>query len=86
MAHIDTLSVYREYLTAGYTDTQSEAAVRALNASFDGVATKDDLTNAIEKLEKHLKIFFSYLVGGTLLIAYIIPITIAIVLRVCGIM
>ena len=48
MAHIDTLQVYKEYLSGGYTESQAITALKALNASFDGVATKEDL-NSLEK-------------------------------------
>lgn len=72
MAHIDTLQVYKEYIQAGYTESQATAAVKTLNASFDGVATKNDLNHLenkvdlkLDALEKDLKYFFiSFIVGS----------------------
>ncbi len=54
MTHIDTLEVYREYIAAGYTENQAVTAVKVLNASFNGVATKEDLNLLEEKLETRL--------------------------------
>ena len=84
MAHIDTLEMYQGYLQAGYTNTQAVAAVKALNASFDSVATKGDLKNAVENLEKDLKIFFVFLVLGSIVVTYIMPLFIPIILRSFG--
>ncbi len=51
MAHIDTLQTYKEYLNSGYTETQAITAVKALNASFDSVATKEDLNNLEKRID-----------------------------------
>ncbi len=69
MSHIDTLRVYKEYVKVGYSPDQAEAAVQALDYAIDGVATKSDLM----LLEKDLKIFFGYLVGGTFLVTLAFP-------------
>jgi hypothetical protein len=70
MSHIDTLQAYEDLVRSGIGEPQAKAQVHALNAAFDGVATKADL----QMLEKDLKIFFVYLVGGTLLVGLLIPI------------
>lgn len=51
MAHIDTLQVYKEYLAGGYTESQAITAVKALNASFDSVATKEDLHHLEKRID-----------------------------------
>jgi hypothetical protein len=51
-----------------------------LNASFDHVATKDDLAQGLAGLEKDLKIFFGYAIGGSLLTAFIFPTTVGLVI------
>lgn len=70
MAHIDTLQVYKEYLSGGYTESQAITAVKALNTSFDGVATKEDLNS----LEKRIDSKFNTIekIGGSCCIAIII--------------
>ena len=73
MSHIDTLAMYKEYLTNGYTESQAATAVNALNVSFDGIVTNEILTNALGKLEYDLKIFFLYLVGGAILTFFVLP-------------
>lgn len=84
MAHIDTLEMYREYLSAGYSENQAVAAVKALNSSFDGVATKQDLIilekdikadvrQQIKESEYSLKMFVASIVGGSLILGFILP-------------
>jgi hypothetical protein len=74
MSHIDTLQVYKEYIAAGYTEAQSSAAVKALNASFDSVVTKDELRSALKDLEKDLKFFILWVIGGAFAAAFLIPV------------
>ncbi len=84
MAHIDTLEMYREYLGAGYSEAQAVTAVKALNSSFDGVATKQDLSvlekdlknnvkQQIKRSEYSLKSFVAKLIFGSLILGFILP-------------
>lgn len=72
MSHIDTLKVYRQYVGAGYTDQQATCAVDALNSSFDGVATKDDL----KSLEKDINSKFNYVyaMGAAIFMICCVPV------------
>lgn len=58
MAHIDTLQTFDRLVASGFTPEQARAHSEILNASFDGVATKEDLQNSLQNLEKDLKYFF----------------------------
>ncbi len=76
MSHIDTLKEYKALLECGFPPSQAEGVIKQLNASFDNVVTQKDL----KILENDLKIFFSWIVGGTLILALIIPI----ISKLCG--
>jgi hypothetical protein len=92
MAHTDTLGMYKNYIAGGYSDEQATAAVQCLESSFNRVATKDDLNdlerdfnislhNGLNNLEKDLKIFLAYVLGGTLMVAFIVPLLIQAIVR-----
>jgi len=70
MQHTDTLKIYKLLLNGGFTESQAEAQINSMDISLDHVATRGDLLT----LEKDLKIFFAYLVGGTVLLAILLPV------------
>lgn len=76
MIHIDTLEVYKQALEAGNTEEQALFYVKSLNASFDTVVTEPYLRQELSNLENRLKIFFGYLVIGTIIGSLVIPILI----------
>lgn len=43
MSHINTLQVYEDLVKSGVSAEQAKAHVYALDTSFDGAATKEDL-------------------------------------------
>lgn len=58
MSHIDTLKMYKQHLEAGYSEEMALEAVYSLNNSFDGVATKSDINNAVKDLEYDMNLKF----------------------------
>lgn len=74
MSHIDTLQVYEDLKESGVSEKEAKAHVKALNASFDTVVTESNLKNELLNLEHRLKMFFVYLVGGSLLLTLFMPI------------
>jgi hypothetical protein len=72
-----TLKIYKEYLNGGFTSEEAESMVNSMELGLDGIATKNDL----KQLEGDLKIFFGYLVGGTVLVAIVLPLVIATVTK-----
>lgn len=74
MSHINTLRIYEDLITSGIPEKQAKAQVHAIENFITDLATKDDLSSVMKMLEKDLKIFFGYLVGGTIIIAILIPI------------
>ena len=81
MAHIDTLKAFRELVASGMPEKQAEAQVSVLDSSLrdatEDLATKKDL----EILEKDLKVFFGYTVGGSFLALFLAPLLIAVGLK-----
>lgn len=73
MAHIDTLKEYKTLIARGYSEEKAEAAVHLVENSVNDLVTKDILEISLNKLEKDLKIFFAYTLGGTLLTAILFP-------------
>ena len=95
MSHIDTLKTYEDLMASGVPSEQAKSHVHALNSSFDGVATKDDLnnlrsdftkdlTNMADRLESHLKIFFVYTIFGGIALTIIFPIILQLILKQFG--
>jgi len=84
MSNIDTLNAFDDLIMSGTPEGQARAQIKllceSLDKSLNKVATKDDLL----LLEKDLKIFFVYLVGGTILAAIILPIVAHIILKYFG--
>jgi hypothetical protein len=71
MTHsVDTLQVYEELTSSGFSEQQAKANIKAMGYFISDLATKTD----IRLLEKDLKIFFGYLVGGTIIVAVLIPV------------
>lgn len=70
MEHVNTLKAYKDLISSGVSEKEAEAHVYLLNTAFDNVVTKKDLNI----LENDLKIFFSWILGATLLVAFILPI------------
>ena len=62
--HIDTLEVYEKLISSGVPDLQAKAQVHAMNESLFGLATKEDLENGLEHLEKDFKKDISQLGEG----------------------
>lgn len=58
MAHIDTLQTFDRLVASGVAPDQARTHSEILNASFDSVATKEDLKLGLQSLEKDLKFFF----------------------------
>jgi hypothetical protein len=58
MANIDTLQAYEDLVASGITEKEAKAHAHLLNNSLDGLATKEDLQNSLQNLEKDLKYFF----------------------------
>jgi len=54
MAHIDTLKAFKDLIAAKVPKEQAEAQVQTLDASLDGLATKEDLKDEIHNLETRL--------------------------------
>ncbi len=73
MEHINTLKTYKNLIASGVPEQQAEAHVYALNSGFDSAVTTDVLTTALNKLEYDLKMFFVYLVAGTLITLLLFP-------------
>lgn len=83
MSHIDTLKVYEELVESGVPEQQAKAHVHLLNASFDSVATKDDLLRMevatkqdFIRLEKDIdsKFKYVYVLGAAIFAVSSIPI------------
>jgi len=55
MAHIDTLKAYEDLIESGVSANEAKAQVKLLDTSFDRFATKDDLANAVTRLEMSTK-------------------------------
>lgn len=81
MNHIDTLQMYEDLVATGITHEQAKVHVHSLDKAFDHVVTIQDL----KILENDLKIYFGNLAKGTLFLAFIVPITIGIVLKLIGV-
>ena len=73
MAHIDTLQAFEDLVASGISEQQAKAQVKTLNNALDGLATKEDLNVGLQTLEKDLKVFFGYAIGGSLLTAFLLP-------------
>lgn len=54
MAQIDTLKYYKDLKAGGVSDEQAEAEIRALQSALDGLATKEDLHNEFNILNKKI--------------------------------
>lgn len=85
MANINTLEYFDNLVRAGVSEREARANVENLNSSLDHLATKEDLNLMAEKIERNLKIFFGYIIGGTFLATILIPILVAIFLKLTGI-
>lgn len=66
MANIDTLKAYEELKASGFSEIEAKAQVHLLNTSLDGLATKNDLKQGLDGLEKDLKYFFVNLIIGSI--------------------
>jgi len=88
MEHINTLDMYRQYLSAGYTEQQAVAAVRALDSSLNDLVTKDDLNSGLQKLENDLKLYVGRIIGSTIggsfLFVLIFPFIMSIIFKKLG--
>lgn len=73
MAHIDTLKAFEQLLNGGCTEQQAKAQIYMTQDVVTDMVTKDDLTVALQLLEQHLKIYFSYMLGGTVLVTVLLP-------------
>lgn len=73
MVHIDTLQAYENLVASGIPEKEAKAQVHELNAAFDGVATKEDLTHGLKDLGKDLKIFFGYIILSFIALEIIWP-------------
>lgn len=82
MSHIDIFETYESLLNSGVPEPQAKAQVRALDNAMDKVSTKDDLKIAISGLEKDLKSYNTKLLIGTVFVTYLIPIAVALTLKV----
>ena len=80
MAHIDTLKTFDKLVASGVAPEQARMHSDILNASFDHVATKDDL----KMLEKDLKYFFINSFVGFIYAPVIVGIIIALILKWLG--
>jgi hypothetical protein len=85
MSHIDVFKTYEDLLASGIPESQAKAQVRALDNALERVVTKDDLKTALNSFEKEMKIFFGYLVAGSIFVTYVMPIIIALILKKLGI-
>lgn len=76
MAHIDTLQYFENLVSSGVPEEQAKAQVHALNASFDNVATKDDLFNLEYRLENKIDSKFNMLLilGGAMFLVSALPV------------
>ena len=54
MAQIDTLKYYKDLKAGGVSDEQAEAEIRALQSALDDLATKEDLHNELNILNKKI--------------------------------
>lgn len=73
----DILSKYIEALTKDMSDEQAQFFANSWAECMEPhseMVTKQDLRESIKTLESDLKIFFVYLVGGTLFIGLFLPI------------
>ncbi len=84
MEHINTLENFDRLVASGVSEEQARAHVYALNSSFDGVATKQDLEllekdikndikQQIKELEYSLKVFVGAIIFGSLILGFILP-------------
>ena len=83
MSHINTVRIYRNALDSGFTEEQALCQAEQAFSQFElfqgslnGFVTLNDLRSEVQILEKDLKVFFGYLVGGTIFVAVLIPIAI----------
>ena len=88
MAHIDTLEMYKQCLSAGVPESQAMAAVRALDSLFNDLLTKDDLNSGLQKLENDLKLYVGRIIGSTIggsfLFVLIFPFIMSIIFKKLG--
>jgi hypothetical protein len=80
METVNTLQHFLDLKSGGIPDEQAKTQAFALNKALYGFATKDDLAQGLAGLEKDLKIFFGYAIGGSLLTAFIFPTTVGLVI------
>jgi len=71
--NIDTLEAYDDLIKAGVPDLQARAQIYNMSKATDDLITSKELKLALEMLEKDLKIFFVYIVGGALAANMVIP-------------
>jgi hypothetical protein len=84
MAHIDTLKTFDRLVASGVAPEKARIHSDILNASFDQVATKDDLAQGLAGLEKDLKYFFINSFVGFIYAPVIVGIIIALILKWVG--
>jgi hypothetical protein len=76
MKHIDTLAKYREYIAAGYTESQADVAVKSWAEAYDmsreGLATKEDIKILESEITASFKIV--YIIGGAIFTICCLPV------------
>ena len=63
-----------QLLNGGRTSIQAKAQRYMTIDAMSETVTKSDLNIGLQLLEQHLKIYFSYMLGGTVLVAVLFPI------------